>query len=1012
MTTPFFQLMKIRCLPGVPFIFAFLLAGCQPSKKDTSSSALHSLASFELEPGFKIELVASEPLISDPVAVEIDEFGRLYVVEMHGYPLDKSGTGNIKLLSDTDGDGQMDHSTTFADKLTLPTGILRWKKGILVTDPPHVLYLEDSNNDGKADIRKTVLSGFAVSNPQHNVNNPILGIDNWIYLGHESAVTAKVYTEEFGDQGKEITYPGQPNAPTLPQNARGRSVRFRPDSYQLEMTSSNTQFGHSFDAWGNHLLVTNYNHIFQEVFSAPYLNRNPDLLVSTTTQSLSDHGDAAEVFPITQNPQHQLLTDVGVITSACGITAYLGNAFPTVYDSVVFVAEPVSNLIHADRIHSNGSSFTASRLNPQKEFLASTDAWFRPVNMYIGPDGALYIVDYYRQIIEHPEWMADDVVKSGALYNGTDKGRIYRISTTDAKAASWTKGLALGKATNEQLVEYLSHSNIWWRRNAQRLLVDRNSKASVPTLEQLAKKGSSPLGRLHALWTLEGMKQLSPDLIRVALQDSVPGIRENAIKLAELQLASTPVLAQDLLNLQSDSNAKVRYQLLCTLGFIDSPQAALARQKLLFGDIQDEWVQIAALSATSSQQSGLLEAVLKNFDPSNAAHASLVSRLSAMAGASQQPEQIRQLIQKSITPYDKKAATWQASLLEGLAQGLQSKEIQPATWKQEINLVNQAFFRHPSLPVRKAIVSLLKVTGLPEAAIAQTSLQQARKKAEAHGLPAEERAVFIQYLSLGNPQEHSTFLTSCISPAEPLPVQLAALEALSVVPGESVSQYLLQHWPSLTPELRDPAITTFLSDPERVKLLLDAIERGQIQASGVGWRRSVSLMWHTDETLRSRARMLFTKNDKQEQEVIQQYQTALTLKGNPQPGKQVFEQNCMVCHQMAGAGTAFGPDLASIKNRRPASIMQDILNPNQSIADGYDLWMVELTNGESLQGIISSETPTAITLRTTGGQQSTIARQAIKEIQALNMSAMPAGLEKQLNHQQMADLLAYLKQLK
>jgi putative membrane-bound dehydrogenase-like protein len=1011
MTTPFFQLKKIPCFSSVLFIFAYLLAGCQPTKKNTDSSAARSLSSFELEPGFKIELVASEPLISDPVAMEIDEFGRLYVVEMHGYPLDKSGTGKIKLLSDTDGDGQMDQSTTFADKLTLPTGILRWKKGILVTDPPHVLYLEDSNNDGKADIQKTVLTGFAVSNPQHNVNNPILGIDNWIYLGHESAVTAKVYTEEFGDSGKEITYPGQPNAPILPQNAHGRSVRFRPDTYQLEMTSSNTQFGHTFDGWGNHLLVTNYNHIFQEVFSAPYLTRNPNLLVSNTTQSLSDHGNAAEVFPITQNPQHQLLTDVGVITSACGITAYLGNAFPTVYDSVVFVAEPVSNLIHADRIRSKGSSFTASRLHPKKEFLASTDAWFRPVNMYTGPDGALYVVDYYRQIIEHPEWMADDVVKSGALYNGTDKGRIYRISTTHAEPANWTKGLALGRATNEQLVEYLSHSNIWWRRNAQRLLIDRNSKQIVVALEQLAKKGSSPLGRLHALWTLEGMKGLSPTLIQQALQDSVPGIRENAIKLAELHLTSTPALAQDLLLLQADAHAKVRYQLLCTLGFVDTPQAAAVRQKLLFGDIQDEWVQIAALSAKSSQQSGLLEAVLKNFDPASAAHATLVSRLSAMTGASQQPEQIRQLIQKSITPHDNKTAPWQASLLEGLAQGLKTKEIQPATWQPEINLVNQAFFQHPSLPVRKAILVLLDVTGLPEAAIAQTSLQQARQKAEDRGLPAEERALFIQYLSLQNPEEHSEFLTSCISPTEPLPVQLAALEALSVVPGQSVSQYLLQHWPSLTPELRDPAITTFLSNPERVRLLLDAIEKGQIQSSSVGWRRSVSLMWHTDETLRGRARMLFTKNDKQEQEVIQQYQTALTLKGNPQHGKLVFEQNCMVCHQMAGAGTAFGPDLASIKNRRPASIMQDILNPNQSIADGYDLWVIELRNGESMQGIIASETPSAITLRTAGGQESTIARQDMKEIKALNMSAMPAGLEKQLDQQQMADLLAYLRQL-
>ncbi|MDQ3843324.1 MAG: dehydrogenase, partial [Bacteroidota bacterium] len=252
------------------------ITGChnQPNAS-TKNNAENALSTFELESGFKIELLAAEPLISDPVDMEIDEYGRLYVVEMHGYPLDKSGSGKIKLLTDSDGDGRMDKSTVFAEGLILPNSIMRWKKGVLVTDTPNVLYLEDTNGDGRADIKDTMLTGFALSNPQHNLNSPLLGMDNWIYLAHEGAITTETYKEEFGDPGSEVYFPHQPGTHRLPQNASGRSVRLQPDQHKLEVLSSNTQFGHTFDAWGHYFLVSNANHIYQEVLAAPYLKRNP-----------------------------------------------------------------------------------------------------------------------------------------------------------------------------------------------------------------------------------------------------------------------------------------------------------------------------------------------------------------------------------------------------------------------------------------------------------------------------------------------------------------------------------------------------------------------------------------------------------------------------------------------------------------------------------------------------------------------------------------------------------------
>jgi len=983
---------------------------CRQSQSKVGSGPESALSTFELEPGFKIELLAAEPLLGDPVDMEIDEYGRLYVVEMFGYPLDKSGTGKISLLTDTDGDGRMDKSTVFAEGMVLPNSIMRWKKGVIVTDAPNLLYFEDADGDGKAEIRDTLLTGFALSNPQHNLNSPLLGIDNWIYLAHESAVGTDRYKEEFGDPGRAIYYPDQPKAPRLAINAGGRTIRFQPDHHRLEMTSSATQYGHTFDAWGHHLLVNNSNHAFQEVIAERYLLRNPDLLISDATQNISDHGTSAEVFPITLNPQNQLLTDVGVMTSACSLTAYLGGDFPPPFDSVTFVAEPVSNLVHVDRLKDQGASFVASRLRPHQEFLASTDAKFRPVNFYVGPDGALYVVDFYRQIIEHPEWMSDDVVQGGALYSDSDKGRIYRISRTDSKPSGWTKGLALGDAASDQLVEKLASPNSWYRQNAQRLLVDRADKKSVAALMLMAKNTTSPLGRLHALWTLEGIGELKPEQILQALKDPVAGIRENAIQLAELH-GKDGSFAKALLSLQDDADPKVRYQLLCTLGFINTPEAMQVRHKLLFRDIGDKWVQIAALTAPPSQTASLLKVVLDNYSEDNAAYSSLVERLTTMLGVNGNQQVIQQLIQRATDVTTENRSALQASILEGLAQGMENKTTRSPVSETDQNRLIKTFFGHPSSLVRKGSFHLLQRVGITNEIQAGIAIEKAVSIGTDQHQAEDRRAEAIDFISLRNPAAQAPLLMKLVVPTEQLSVQLASLRTLSFVPDTTVSRYLLNQWPVLTPDLRDAAMRTFLVNSDRVGMLLNEIETGKIQPADLSFHRKVGLMLQSDEKLRNQARRLFTKNN--DDEVNKAYQHALELEGDAVKGQAVYQQQCGLCHQIRGKdGIALGPDLGTIHNWSPKAIMANILAPNLSISSGYDLWMVELKNGESIQGIIATETPGAITLRNNGSAEKTIKREDIKSLKALNMSAMPVGLDKLISIEQMADLLAFLKKNK
>lgn len=976
-------------------VFILLFTGCNHppgSSSPFSASAENDLSTFQVADGFKIELIASEPLIHDPVDMMIDEYGRMYVVEMAGVPFNKSGVGKVILLSDRNGDGKMDSAKVFADSLILPSGIMRWKNGVIVTDAPNVYYMEDTNSDGVADVRRILLTGFDTSNLEANVNNPKYGLDNWIYLADLPVAKSEIY---FADD---------PAGTRLPES----SLRFLPESRQMEVLSGQTQFGQTWDAWGHHLMVSNSNHIYQNVVPARYLQRNTDMAISNATETLADH---REVYSTTKNPEYQMLTDVGVFTSACGNSAYLGGVFPKDYnENVTFVCEPVSNLVHADRLVPNGITPKAKRILGKKDFLTSADPYTRPVNTYIGPDGALYVVDFYRQVIEGPEFMAKEVLDTVNLYNGNNKGRIYRISAKEADMPQWTKGLRMGNEPGESLVQTLADKNIWWRLNAQRLLVDRNDKKIIPALSEMILKNKSPLGRLHALWTLEGMHALTADLIGQALTDAEPGIRENAIQLAELHLKDSPGLSAPLFKLKSDTSAAVRFQLLLTLGNIQNPEADKIRQQLLFKDVNDKWVQIAALSASSSQAIELLNAVLTNYDNKNSTYASLVQRLGAIIGTNQPAGTVMHYIQ-SAQAIGSETVTWQAALLEGLSQGLMNRHSLPAGLEKSIPELVQNSLSASSAPIRKSSLQLMQTIGLPEGKLSIASMRKACQLAGDKKLPVEKRVSAINFLALRSPAPYTNFLKTLIDPREPPLIQISAVAVLMKIPGTAITVFLLSKWDALSSGVRGTVIDGSLSNDDRIRLLLDALQAGKINQGDVNWVQSVRLRSLKNIPLRMRAREIFSKKDDKLKSILNDYQSALTLRGNTSIGKNIFQDNCAVCHQVEGKiGRAYGPDLGTVHAWAPADIMTNILDPNRSIAHGYDTWELMNKKGEVIQGIITNETPTAVTITDANGKVNDISRRDITSLKALGISVMPVGWEDKISKQQMADLLAFLKQ--
>ncbi|MDH3648597.1 MAG: c-type cytochrome [Saprospiraceae bacterium] len=991
------------------FFMTIVFTGCQ--KKPSALSKAIDLSTFEIQEGFSIELIAAEPLVMDPVAMEIDENGTMYVVEMPGYPLDVTGTGRVKVLKDTDADGVIDEAILFADDLVLPTGIMRWKNGVIVTDAPDVIYLEDTDGDNRADKREVMLTGFSRSNPQHNMNTPKYGLDNWIYLGHEGAFITKAFEEEFGDVGEEIRFPNQPDAPMLAQNAGNKCVRFQPDHLRLEMLSGRTQFGYTFDDWGNLFYTGNAQHLFHEVIAARYLQGNRNLALTSTRNYLPDYGPGAEVYPITQDPQHQILTDVGVITSACGLTWYQGGTFPDSYDQVCFTAESVHNMIHTDVVLPKGASFVATRQFEKREFLASRDSWFRPVNFYIGPSGDLFVLDYYRQYIEHPEWMAQEVVESGALYNGHTMGRIYKISAVQDHGRNQSVASHFGQTLGEDLIPYLAHPNIWWRRTAQRLLVQNSTAGLEQPLVDFAMATSSAVGLVHAIWTLEGIGGFDVNVLEKALDHEVAGVRTNGIKIAELHLERRPSLVDLLIDLRDDPDPGVRFQLLCSSTLKDKELGTI-REGLLFRDIDDDWVQTVALMGIEDEEEDIIQNIVRNAKPNQLdGIKSFVSKTAEMVGRKRIDADIKALIRMSTTPQAKGNAWWLVAIQSGLARGVSGRADWGAPFDVERVKLLSYFNATANPDLRRSSMDLLQRLRLPAAGM-QQKLDLAQVAIGNRDYDAAFRIDAISLLSLDDAEKYVDQFTHLMTPIEPIEVQVAALNALQFIPYNSLAldQFVFDSWEEWTPMLRERAMALLMHREETMMGILTAVETGKIHRTNITWSNTSRLLNNRNDSIKQRARQLLAGDEMLKEDVFARYQAAIEETGDPVQGKQVFMRVCSACHQMAGKdGLDFGPDLAAIRNRTKTALLNDLLFPNLAIADGYAAWELSLKDGTVMVGVIADEVDANVMLKEATGTVTIIPRDNIESLNPTDVSAMPAGLDQQVTVEEMKNLLTFLK---
>ncbi len=960
------------------FLFAFASGPTPAPKPQDALSPREELATFKIHPDLKVELVASEPDVIDPVAMAFDEDGRIFVAEMRGYPNKGVGTGNvtsrrINSLEARNGDVVDESTTTFAEGLRVPKSVMPDRGGLLVANAPDLIYLKDTDGDGKADVNRRLYTGFHLGNVQQMLNSIQWGMDNYVY-----AIA--------GNNGGVIQSVEKPKTKAV--TLRGRGVRFRPDlPASLEATSGGGQYGLAPDEWQRWFTATNSQHLRQIVLPDHYLRRNPSLAVRNVTINIPDHGASCKLFRISPfegwrvertrrrrtGPKAKRFSPTelvpgGFSTSSCSPIVYLANLLPKSFHGQIFLCDPANNLIHRDRLTPKGAIFQASRVDKDCELLASTNNWFRPVFLTIGPDGAIYVLDFYREVIEHPLSLPDDI-KARLNLQSRKRGRIWRIIPNKKKVPPIK--IALSRAKSLDLVENLNHANLWWRLTSQRLLVERQDKTVVKALEKLSKNATTAPGRAHALWALQGLKSLSSRLIEQALKDEHPGVRAQALRLSESHLESAPI-RDGVLRLVNDPSAQVRFQLAFTLGEMQSPKAASALAKILQDEKNDTWTQTAALSSSYRHALDLLKTLASKKTSSR-----LLSQIASMIGA-QRDEEAMSATLRLIAGAN---VSTSLPILEGLGRGMEQSG------------------RSMSSVLKKPSPRLLAL------------FQQAAKSSSDSELSVARRVAATRLLGYGPFEIAEQPLKECLQPQQRQELQLAAIRALSSHQEKSVGDVLLERWKSSTPIVRREIIEAMLARRERVSQLLDAIEKKQLFANQLESSRIQQLRRYPNAKLRRRAiKLLADLATPDRKKILASYQSVLKLKGDVMRGKAAFTKVCATCHRLGEVGVEVGADLkAALPNKTASQLLIDILDPSREVDSRYINYVVDTKKGRSLTGLIATETATSVTLRRAQKEESTILRDQIDEIRSSGKSLMPEGLEKQLTKQMLADLIAFLK---
>ncbi|WP_437231103.1 PVC-type heme-binding CxxCH protein [Planctomicrobium sp. SH661] len=925
---------------------------------------------WSVRPGYRIEVAANEPLVRDPVAIDWGLDGKLWVAEMADYPLGLDGHGRrggrICFLRDLDGDGHYDASTPFLDGVNFPTGIVAWGNGVIVTAAPEIFYAEDVDGDGRCDVRKVLFSGFQEGNQQLRMNGLRWGLDGWLHCasGSHDANYGKVSRIRSHMTGEELVI-------------GSRDFRFRPATGEIEPLPGPSQFGRNSDDVGNWFGVQNSFPLWHYVLEDRYLRRNPHVPTPEARQLLSKANP--RLYPVAVNgsgPTSQ--AHVGRFTSACSGMIYRDNLLP-LGEGVThaFTCDPVHHLVQHNLLTRSGSTFLMNRdaTGDELDFLASADPWCRPVMVRTGPDGALWIVDMYRYIIEHPEWVTGDAKEEMMqhLRLGDGRGRIFRLLPSEGPARSVPDIL---HASPAELVELLTGTNSWVRDSAHRRLVDLHEKSTIPALQKLLLDSKSVPTTLHAAYVLNSLEVLDSEDVITMLRNPSEDVRRHGLILAETIDSPSPELLQRISELASDQNAIVRLQVACSLGEWNNPviHDALARLWTTT-ELDDSFLQGALLSSLNRENIATVMAAADGMSlksPADQARYSLLIRQSlafghlepvkaALRPDRQTPEEVARAILLMDIIEREPAASAARSLLDSATV---SRLCQSATL-------------------------LLSQADQPEAIRAACTLSLFRRSQTIE----EDRTLTRQLLS----QNPSAILAQ------------ALFRHLGSQPDSGYAELLLSGWSGYAPSVRSLALETWASQPGWYLRFLKAIDQKEIAPGEVSLALQQQFLLNSTANIANELEQRFQLNGSSTESLQEIVNNIKQHNGEATRGKIIFQKHCADCHQFREEGQAVGPNLSSLTGRTLETLVDAILSPNKAVEPRYLNYTVALNDGRILSGIIEADTESSLTLLKAKAERTPVLRTEIDELRSTNKSLMPEGFIKTINPQELADLIQFLQ---
>jgi putative membrane-bound dehydrogenase-like protein len=960
-------------------------------------------ATMVVRPGFAVDLAVAEPMLASPVAIAWDEDGRLYVAEMRGYSEDQGERlGRIRLLHDDNADGTYDRATVYADGLAWPTALIVWNGGLFVGDAPDIVWLKDTDGDGVADERRKMFTGFGTSNVQGLFNSFAFDVDGRIH-GAGSSTGGEI--RRVGENGEPVG-----NAVSI----NGRDFSFDPRSFDFRPETGGAQHGRSTDDAGHVYLCHNSDHAIRVMVDDRSLARNPFFPAPAAKESIAVEGPQAAVYrssPV--EPWRVLRTRLrasgivpgmvegggrpaGYFTSATGITVVRGDAVGDLAGMLV-VGDVGSNLVHRKKLLPSGAGVRAERIDEECELVASTDVWFRPVQFANGPDGALWIIDMQREVIEHPASLAPPIKKHLDLTSGRDTGRLWRLvavpegAPDDAAAATRKAAPRLSQAPTATLIQLLGDPNGWHRDTARRLLVERNDPDAVPLLHEVARKAASPLAQTYAAHVLSalGLLEAADILPMLASRDSI--VRAAAATLAERLLpadAPPPAeLVKALADLSaSEPQASVRLPLALVAGALPvEPRLAILRT-LLERDGADPWVRYAAFTSLRGDAAVIVSEWLDS--PQSMASKGAAAALPGL-----------------VTQVGRKA---NAAELSRIVAGIDRLAVAPAAGATDT--------RPTATVLLGELSSALSATGSDVTTVEPVATTRAlvkrlgtynREVALDRKADVAERLRAMRGLS--NPADLEKLLVA----EEPTELVTAAIEVLDRSRDPVIGGMLVTAIPRLSVEARQAAAVALSHDAARALEFLGAIEAGSFAASDLDRQTAAALWAFPERSVAGRAaEVLGAPPPADRESLVVAYRASLPATGSVEAGRAIFRKQCVGCHRVEGEGRETGPALAAVQARGPEAMLLSILDPNREVLPVYHAHTAVDANGRVVTGVVTAQSEGSVTLRTADGVDVTFPRADLESFVNTKRSLMPEGFEKTIDARGMADLIAYLMQAK